>query len=64
MLAEEGDSPLAVRVDAPMDRRVAVVPEVPEAVATQLPAEEADLDMVAPSYKVGPHLCRLTAGDT
>eukprot|EP00971_Amphidinium_carterae_P295086 5859662-Amphidinium_carterae.1 len=47
-----------------MDRRVAVVPEVPAAAATQLPAEEADLDMVVPSYKVGPHICRLTAGDT
>eukprot|EP00971_Amphidinium_carterae_P253736 5037112-Amphidinium_carterae.1 len=47
-----------------MDRRVPVAPDTAAAVETQLPAEEADHDMAAPLYKVGPHRCRLTAGDT
>eukprot|EP00971_Amphidinium_carterae_P265813 5272809-Amphidinium_carterae.1 len=39
-----------VRVDDPMDRRV--------------PDEAEDLEVLGPSYRVGPHLCHRTAGDS
>eukprot|EP00971_Amphidinium_carterae_P296707 5894120-Amphidinium_carterae.1 len=61
----DGDPrPPDVRVDDPMDRCVPVETDTPTAAETQLPDGVGDLDMVAPRYKVGPHLCRLTAGDT
>eukprot|EP00971_Amphidinium_carterae_P050655 997144-Amphidinium_carterae.1 len=48
-IAEAGCGP-DVRVDESMDRRVPVVAE--------------DLEVLGPSYRVGPHLCHRTAGDT
>eukprot|EP00971_Amphidinium_carterae_P211184 4190403-Amphidinium_carterae.1 len=63
-LVEEAGSPLDVRVDESMDRRVPVVPDPEPAVAIQLPAEGADQAMAAPLYRVGPHRCQLTDGDT
>eukprot|EP00971_Amphidinium_carterae_P285204 5661694-Amphidinium_carterae.1 len=47
-----------------MDRRVPVEDDSPAAVATQLPALGDGQAVVAPVYKVGPHLCQLTDGDT
>eukprot|EP00971_Amphidinium_carterae_P099020 1957999-Amphidinium_carterae.1 len=64
MLVEGTASPSDVRVDDSMDRRVPVVEESPAAVATQLHAGGEDQDMAALVYRVGPHLCRLTNGDT
>eukprot|EP00971_Amphidinium_carterae_P127356 2523401-Amphidinium_carterae.1 len=57
-------SPPDVRVDDPMDQRAPFDTDGPAAVATQLPVGGADLDVDAPVYRVGPHLCHLTAGDT
>eukprot|EP00971_Amphidinium_carterae_P272784 5414016-Amphidinium_carterae.1 len=64
MLEEDEASPLDVRVDDSLDRRVPVEQDIPAAVATQLPAEGVDHELAAPVYRVGPHLCQLTAGDT
>eukprot|EP00971_Amphidinium_carterae_P093257 1845305-Amphidinium_carterae.1 len=47
-----------------MDQRVPVDDDDQAAVATQLPAGNDDSEIVAPIYRVGPHLCRLTDGDT
>eukprot|EP00971_Amphidinium_carterae_P275180 5459947-Amphidinium_carterae.1 len=47
-----------------MDRRVPVEDGSPAAVATQLPAGGLDQEVAAPVYRVGPHLCHLTDGDT
>eukprot|EP00971_Amphidinium_carterae_P018672 368298-Amphidinium_carterae.1 len=47
-----------------MDRSVPVEQEAPAAAATQLLAEGTDHQMHVPVYRVGPHRCRLTAGDT
>eukprot|EP00971_Amphidinium_carterae_P268684 5330198-Amphidinium_carterae.1 len=47
-----------------MDQRVPVDDDGPAAVATQLPASSDDLEAVVPVYKVGPHQCHLTDGDT
>eukprot|EP00971_Amphidinium_carterae_P043841 862843-Amphidinium_carterae.1 len=64
MIDEDVARPLDVRVDDSMDRRVPVAHDNPAAVATQLPAEGVDQEMAATVYRVGPHLCQLTAGDT
>eukprot|EP00971_Amphidinium_carterae_P144854 2870179-Amphidinium_carterae.1 len=64
MLEEDLAGPLDVRVDEPMDRRVPVEQDTPAAAAIQLPAEGVDQEMDDPVCKVGPHRCRLTAGDT
>eukprot|EP00971_Amphidinium_carterae_P050625 996850-Amphidinium_carterae.1 len=47
-----------------MDRRVPVEDDSPAAVATQLPAVGDGQEVAAPGFKVGPHLCQLTDGDT
>eukprot|EP00971_Amphidinium_carterae_P337724 6474684-Amphidinium_carterae.1 len=46
-----------------MDQRVAVDGIDQMAVETQLPAVDG-LDVAGPVYRVGPHLCHLTDGDT
>eukprot|EP00971_Amphidinium_carterae_P019761 389364-Amphidinium_carterae.1 len=58
---EDTATPLDVRVDESMDRRVPIEDDSPAAVATQLPVGSADQEVVAPVYRVGPHLCHLTA---
>eukprot|EP00971_Amphidinium_carterae_P000658 12935-Amphidinium_carterae.1 len=58
---EDTTSPLDVRVDESMDRRVPVEEDSPAAVATQLPVGGAAHEVVTPVYRVGPHLCQLTA---
>eukprot|EP00971_Amphidinium_carterae_P048173 948913-Amphidinium_carterae.1 len=57
-------SPLDVRVDESMDRRVPVDDNDPEAVVTELAAAGAEPEVAIPVYRVGPHLCHLTDGDT
>eukprot|EP00971_Amphidinium_carterae_P090116 1784173-Amphidinium_carterae.1 len=52
-----------VRVDDRTDQRVPVDRDVPMAVETQLPAVD-DPEVVGPVYRVGPHRCQLTDGDT
>eukprot|EP00971_Amphidinium_carterae_P266787 5292009-Amphidinium_carterae.1 len=63
MMAEDLVSPLDVRVDYSMDRRVPDDRDAQMAVETQLPAGD-DLDLEGPVYRVGPHKCQLTDGDT
>eukprot|EP00971_Amphidinium_carterae_P227284 4507965-Amphidinium_carterae.1 len=60
----EADRPDNVRVDFPIDQRIPADTYSSAAVATQLPAEGADVELDAPVYRVGPHLCQLTVGDT
>eukprot|EP00971_Amphidinium_carterae_P185179 3677325-Amphidinium_carterae.1 len=61
---EDIESSPDVRIDDSMDQRVPVDDDGPAAVATQLPAVGDDQEVVVPVYRVGPHLCHLTAGDT
>eukprot|EP00971_Amphidinium_carterae_P072270 1429489-Amphidinium_carterae.1 len=57
---EDIASPPAVRVDDPMDRRVPVDADGPEAGVTSLAEVADDPKVVGPEYRVGPHLCHLT----
>eukprot|EP00971_Amphidinium_carterae_P153871 3051082-Amphidinium_carterae.1 len=57
---EDTECPPNVRVDVSMDRSVSVSPDGPEAAAT----EQAVVGDGPEVYKVGPHLCHLTAGAT
>eukprot|EP00971_Amphidinium_carterae_P149622 2966428-Amphidinium_carterae.1 len=61
---EDIASPPDVRVDDTMDRSVPVDDNGPEAVVTGLTAAGDDPEVVVPVYRVGPHLCHLTDGDT
>eukprot|EP00971_Amphidinium_carterae_P029221 575162-Amphidinium_carterae.1 len=61
---EDTESPPDVRVDDSMDRRVPVDADGPEAVVTGLAAVGDGPEVVGPVYRVGPHLCHLTDGDT
>eukprot|EP00971_Amphidinium_carterae_P302842 6017378-Amphidinium_carterae.1 len=61
---EDIEGPPHVRVDDPLDRRVPVEADEPEAVATRLAAIADGPEVVSPVYRVGPHMCHLTDGDT
>eukprot|EP00971_Amphidinium_carterae_P293009 5817460-Amphidinium_carterae.1 len=61
---EDTECPSNVRVDVSMDRSVSVSADGPEAAATEQAVVGDGPEVVGPVYKVGPHLCHLTAGAT
>eukprot|EP00971_Amphidinium_carterae_P012952 255531-Amphidinium_carterae.1 len=61
---EDIEGPPTVRVDDPMDRRVPVEADSLEAVETRLAAVADGPEVVGAAYRVGPHVCHLTDGDT
>eukprot|EP00971_Amphidinium_carterae_P229667 4557174-Amphidinium_carterae.1 len=55
---------LDVRVDESMDRSVPVGPEDPEVFGPRVAAVAEGPEVLGTVYKVGPHACLLTDGDT